>query len=106
MSYYHPFDELEEFDFPDMKSKPKSKPKSKHYNPRIARIIGDRELKNLKKFYVGSRNPQDSGWAKNTLQEAITHAKQLVKETGDDQYVVQIIRVIRVKHFPIVVEKV
>lgn len=65
--------------------------------------------KNLKKrYYVGSlsvfgpNNPH----LKATVNEAIADAKQKLDETGDDQFVVQIIRVVRKQAIPILVEKV
>lgn len=61
----------------------------------------------IKRFYVGSRSPHvQDGWAKSTLQEAIKHAKFLCEETGEDQFVVQIIRRVGQRSQPIVVEKI
>lgn len=61
----------------------------------------------LKKFYVGGRNTVPfSGWVKDSLEEAIDHAKKLVESTGEEQYVVKVIRVVRRKPQPIVVETV
>jgi hypothetical protein len=57
-------------------------------------------------FYVG-RHPAEMshGWAKNTLPEAIAHAKALAESTGKEQTIVQIIRVVR-KPTRVVVENV
>lgn len=57
------------------------------------------------RFYVGSTNVRD-GWAKHTLNEAIADAKALVESTGHEQYVVQVIRVVRKRPTPIIVETV
>lgn len=65
--------------------------------------------KNLKKrYYVGSLSVFSSGntHLKATVNEAIADAKRKVDETGDDQFVVQIIRVVRKQATPIIVEKV
>jgi hypothetical protein len=61
-------------------------------------------MKVTKKFYVGSRRLQP-GWAKETLDEAIEHAKDLCEETGEAQFVVQVVRVVKLEK-PITVEEV
>jgi hypothetical protein len=63
------------------------------------------------KFYVGSQKatqPDYKGetWAKMTEKEAIEHATQIVKRTGEAQFIVKIIKVVRRKPQPIVVEAV
>jgi len=47
-------------------------------------------------------------WPKKTLKEAVAHAKQLMEENADmDQViVVQIVRVVKRKATPLIVEKV
>lgn len=66
-----------------------------------------------KKFYIGSRKTIENGisvngddWTHATLEKAIEHAKELVEESGETQYVVQVVRIIKRKDNPIVVEKV
>ena len=61
-----------------------------------------------KKFYVGSLSVFNSGntHLKANINEAVNEAKQKCEETGDEQFVVQIIRVIRPERIPIKVEKV
>jgi hypothetical protein len=60
------------------------------------------------RFYVGSpvayKNARD--WAKKSLAEAVEHAKQRVEETGEEQFIVKVIKVVRRKAPPVVVEDV
>lgn len=62
------------------------------------------------RFYVGSKSVMPAGsnaqWAKGTLKEAIAHATTLCEQTGQDQFVVQVVRVVRRKTPPVVVETV
>lgn len=58
----------------------------------------------MKKFYVGSQTAPHSDWAHQTLKGAIEHAKRLVESTNTDQYVVQVVRVVKRAPRPIVVE--
>lgn len=60
--------------------------------------------KKLNKFYVGRTGVTNTTWAKGTLDEAIEHAKKLCAETGNDQVVVKVIRVVRQVPTPIAVE--
>jgi hypothetical protein len=67
--------------------------------------------KNAKRprFYVGSKKavqPDFRGetWAKFTEAEAIAHATKLVESTGEEQFIVKVIKVVRRKPQPIVVE--
>ncbi len=68
------------------------------------------KLKLSRKFYVGSRAVLDGQgheeWRHQTLDAAVAHARTLCEQTGKDQIVVQIVRHIRQKATPIVVEKV
>lgn len=73
----------------------------------------NREVKVPKKFnrfYVGSKSILPGGsnptWAKGTLKDAIAHATELCEATGEEQIVVQVIRVVRKKPQPVVVETV
>lgn len=72
-------------------------------------------MKITKKFYVGANkvfNTHDYGpltgetWAKKTEAEAIEHAKQILEEKPDQDFafVVKVIKVIRRKRVPLVVE--
>lgn len=61
------------------------------------------------KFYVGSTsifNRNAEGWGHPTLEEAIEHATALAQENESDQFVVQIVRVIRLQKAPVKVEEV
>lgn len=66
-------------------------------------------MKITKKFYVASRSMIDGSrtdWPHETLDEAIEHATQLAEETEKDQAVVQIIKIVKLKKAPVVVEDV
>ncbi len=74
-------------------------------------------MKITKRFYVGANKVFDTkefgemcgkSWAKSTLEEAINHAKKILEDKPEQEYafVVQIIRVVRRKQQPLVVEKV
>ena len=65
------------------------------------------------RFYVGSpkalsQNSHHVGgvWAKETLAEAVKHAQELCEKDGQEHFVVQIVRRVRRKVQPIVVETV
>jgi hypothetical protein len=67
------------------------------------------------KFYVGKQDVCEGtdgyhgeleGWGKATLQEAIDQAKELVEKTGKPQYIVKVIKVVRRKPQPVIVEDV
>jgi hypothetical protein len=62
------------------------------------------------KFYVGSRSAfiarRSSPWAKKTLEAAVNHARELVDSTGEDQFVVQVVRIVAKQKTPTKVEKV
>lgn len=66
----------------------------------------------IPRFYVGSkavfspRNGEREPWAKHTEAEAIAHATRLVEASGGEQYIVKIIKVVKRRPMPIVVEKV
>lgn len=75
--------------------------------PRTKKMNNNNNKKITHKFYVGSPHLIDhSPYTKKTLAEAIIAASEKAQETEQDQIVVQIVRVIRVKKCPIVVEKV
>jgi hypothetical protein len=64
-----------------------------------------------KRFYVGHTDTilargGRAGWAKDTLPEALAHATERAEQTGEPQYVVKVIKVVRKKPQPIVVEDV
>lgn len=61
-----------------------------------------------KRFYVGSLSVFQSGnnHLKTTLSEAVDNAKRKLEETDEEQFVVQIVRVVRREQKPIIVEKV
>ena len=68
----------------------------------------------MNKFYVGARHIAESievednhEWTKATVEEAVEHARETMEEDNLDMaIVVQIIRVLKRKSNPIVVEKV
>lgn len=67
----------------------------------------DKKTLKANRFYVGSpQTLRGAGWGKPTLAEAVEHAKQLLESTGEEQFVVQIVRVVRKKEQPVVVETV
>lgn len=68
--------------------------------------VMDKKALKANRFYVGSERALRTGWGKPTLAEAVEHAKQLQAETGDDQFVVQIVRVVKKKEQPVIVEAV
>lgn len=61
-----------------------------------------------KRFYVGSLSVFQNGnnHLKTTLSEAVDEAKRKLEETDEEQFVVQIVRVVRREQKPIIVEKV
>lgn len=68
-------------------------------------------MKLSKKYYVAADRVTSYGsdWAHETLQEAIEHARSLLEgdpHGTDTKYVVQIIRCVKRKKMPTVVEKV
>jgi hypothetical protein len=67
-------------------------------------------MKIKKKFYVASSTMHEGGsrndWAHENLEDAIEHAKSLLSETKKIQYIVQIIRVVKLPERPMVVEEV
>lgn len=58
-----------------------------------------------RKFCVGSLQAQTRD-GRETLAQAIEHATRLVENTGEDQFIVKVIKVVRRKTPPIVVEDV
>lgn len=61
-----------------------------------------------KKFYVGSSSvfTPNNSHLKRTVEEAIEDAKEKLDSTGEDQFVVQIIRIVRQAKSPKIVQKV
>lgn len=57
------------------------------------------------RFYVGSPACHPRGWAKKTYQEAIDHATEKCLQTGDEQFVVEVIAIVRPEQPPVVVER-
>lgn len=64
----------------------------------------DKKTLKANRFYVGSPRALRDGWGKPTLAEAVEHAKAQLESTGEDQFVVQIVRVVKKKEQPVVVE--
>jgi hypothetical protein len=65
--------------------------------------------KELKRFYVGSPsmvNGSNPNWARKTLAEAVQHARELAEESGHDQFVVKVVRVVRHPRPRLIVEEV
>lgn len=59
------------------------------------------------RFYVGSKSVFTKDWGHEKLADAVAHATELLEERdGEEQFVVQIVRVVRRKPQPIVVETV
>lgn len=59
------------------------------------------------RFYVGSKRAIEANWGHDTLAKAVEHGKaQLETSDGDEQFIVKIVRVIRRKPQPVVVEEV
>lgn len=67
-------------------------------------------VKKLKKFYIGKpevvEGRDTSAWGKDTLPEAIEHAKQRARETGQPQYIVKVIKVVSRQDPPVSVKDV
>jgi hypothetical protein len=63
-------------------------------------------LINQNKFYVGSRTALDRQWGHRKIEHAIEHAKKLIEDTDEDQFIVQIVRVVKREKTPITVKKV
>jgi len=68
-------------------------------------------MKIKKRFYVASDAMHEgqrraNEWAHEILDEAIEHAKSLLSETKKVQYVVQIVKVVKMPERPMVVEDV
>lgn len=61
-----------------------------------------------RKFYVGSLAvfSPGNGHAKASLAEAVAEATKLAQDTEQDQFVVQIVRVVRLQKRPVSVQKV
>ena len=66
------------------------------------------KMKITKKYYVGAQHIAngDDKHCHEVLANAIVEAKSKCESSGEPQIVVQIIRIIREKRSPIVVEKV
>jgi hypothetical protein len=58
------------------------------------------------KFYVGSKSTLARAWGHPDLKAALEHGKEMVEVGGDDQFIVKIVKVVRRKPQPIVVEDV
>lgn len=63
-----------------------------------------------RKFYIGSKQIFPGGnnpdWGHATYEEAEAHAQKMVDETGEDQFIVRIHRVVRKRPTPVDIEKV
>lgn len=61
-----------------------------------------------RQFYVGHPRvveaQRNDNWGKTSLDEAVAHARQRVEQTGETQYVVKVIRVVRPQKVPVLVE--
>lgn len=67
----------------------------------------DRDSLKANRFYVGSKQALERAWGHKTLPDAIAHGTQLLESTdGSEQFIVKIIKVIRRKPQPVVVEDV
>lgn len=66
--------------------------------PLAASVIRDN------KYYVGSRQALRKSWGHGELDDAIKHATELLEKTGDEQFVVKIVRVVRRKKQPVEVK--
>lgn len=53
------------------------------------------------KFYVGSGSIFAKNWGHKTLEDAVEHATELAQEHESDQFVVEIVRVVRVEKAPV-----
>lgn len=58
------------------------------------------------KFYVGSPSALVKNWGHPTLAKAVKHAEELTDSTNEEHFIVQIIRVVKYKKQPVIVEKV
>lgn len=58
------------------------------------------------RFYVGSRLAIERRWGKASLKEAIKQGETLLESTGDEQFIVKIVKRVRRKPQPILVEDV
>ena len=57
------------------------------------------------RFYVGSQRVFRQNWGHSTVEEAIQHGRELMDEQGEDEaFIVQIIRVLRRKPTPVIVQ--
>lgn len=65
-------------------------------------------MKIAKRFYVGSATTILNGeWTHRTVEQAVKHAERLIADgESSEQFVVQVIRVVRRKDNPVIVEKV
>lgn len=67
-------------------------------------MIPKKMPENLQAFYVGSNN-LTADWTRATLKEAIEHGNSLVEKSGyDEVFIVKIVKVVRRKTVPAVVE--
>lgn len=69
----------------------------------------------MKKFYLGKPDVIEardefagafSNWGKDTLAEALDHAKEMARKTGRMQYIVKVIKTVSVKAAPVVTKDV
>ena len=65
--------------------------------------ISASEIKN-NKFYVGSRSAINRGWGHGELDDAVNHATELLDSTGEEQFIVKIVRLVRRKKQPVEVK--
>lgn len=68
---------------------------------------GTKQMRIDKKFYVGS-DRMSPHWPKKTLEQAISHAKEILSNdpTKDSVNIVKIIKVVRRRELPLFVEDV
>lgn len=66
--------------------------------------------KTIKKFYLGKPDVIEgrdafagafSNWGRETLAEAIQHAEDRARATGQPQYIVKVVKVVTVKPAPV-----
>lgn len=66
----------------------------------------NKNLLKKNKFYVGSNSIFERNLGHETLEEAIEHAADLMKEDEDDKFIVQIVKIVRSERRPVKVEDV
>lgn len=82
----------------DIKAKEKKMPRTP---------VVTKESVKRNKFYVGSKRALIDNWGHDTIAKAIEHGKGLLEENdGEEQFIVKIVRVVRRKPQPVIVEEV